>query len=203
MAEDKKTDRDDQFMAAEVENVAAGHGNLSQAELDELVASSDTGARTPPGFVGKFILAVALAWSIFQLWYASPIPYIIGWGVLNSSDARSFHLAFALFLAFAVYPASRTPVQLFLGVGVPALLTGLFIYGGRARHLGLVDRADRAGGDRAPCWPARPRTASRSGSGGWRSRAPRPRSTSSSSTTRSPTASARRSCRTWSSASSA
>ena len=126
---DRKTDREDQFQAAEVEMAAAGHGRLSQQEIDELVASSDTGARTPAGLVGKLILGVALAWSLFQLWIASPLPFMLGFGVFNSTDARSIHLSFALFLAFAAYPAARTPVQLALGVGVPLLLTALFIYG--------------------------------------------------------------------------
>ena len=108
---------------------AAGHGGLSQQEIDELVASSDTGARTPAGVVGKLILGVALAWSLFQLWISSPLPFMLGFGVFNDTEARSFHLAFALFLAFAAYPAPRTAVQLTLAVGVPLLLVGLFIFG--------------------------------------------------------------------------
>ena len=123
------TDRRDQFQAAEVEQEAAGHTGLSQQELDELIASSDTGARTPAGAVGTLIMAVALAWSLFQLWISSPLPFMLGFGVFNDTETRSFHLAFALFLAFAAYPATRTPVQLGLGVGVPLLLTILFIYG--------------------------------------------------------------------------
>ncbi|SFA75738.1 TRAP transporter, 4TM/12TM fusion protein [Poseidonocella pacifica] len=106
-------------------------GKLNQAELDELVASSDTGGRSPSGPVGAFILVVALIWSLFQLWIASPIPFMVGWGVFNDTEARSIHLAFALFLAFAAYPAVRSPVQLVLAIGVPALLTFLFIYGSK------------------------------------------------------------------------
>ncbi|QIE55573.1 TRAP transporter permease [Pikeienuella piscinae] len=125
------SDDDKQFEAAAVENAASGRGGLSQAELDELVASSDTGGRTPPGFAGKLLLSVALAWSLFQLWIASPIPFMVGFGVFNDTEARSFHLAFALFLAFAAYPAARTPTQLILGLGVPALLTFLFMFGAK------------------------------------------------------------------------
>ncbi|NND42624.1 MAG: C4-dicarboxylate ABC transporter, partial [Silicimonas sp.] len=122
---------DKQFEAAAVENAAAGKGGLSQEELDELVASSDTGGRSPAGAVGKFMVAVALIWSLFQLWIASPFPFMFGFGVFNDTEARSFHLAFALLLAFTAYPAARTPVQLFLGVGVPIILTILFIYGAK------------------------------------------------------------------------
>ncbi|RVT82198.1 TRAP transporter fused permease subunit [Rhodobacteraceae bacterium CCMM004] len=125
------SDDDKQFQAAAVENEGAGKGGLSQAELDELVASSDTGGRSPTGAVGTLILVVALVWSLFQLWIASPIPFIVGWGVFNDTEARSFHLAFALFLAFAAYPAARTPAQLGLAVAVPVVLTALFIYGAK------------------------------------------------------------------------
>ena len=116
----------DQQQAAVVENEAAGHGGLSQAELDELVASSDTGARGQQGPVGAFIAIVALAWSLFQIWIASPIPFMIGFGVFNDTEARSIHLAFAIFLAFAAFPAARTKVQLALGIGVPVILGVLF-----------------------------------------------------------------------------
>ena len=67
------------------------------------------------------IAGTALVWSLFQLWFASPIPFMVGFGVFNDTEARSIHLAFALFLAFAAYPASSTPFQRILGVGVPVL----------------------------------------------------------------------------------
>ncbi|PLX39496.1 MAG: C4-dicarboxylate ABC transporter [Hyphomicrobiales bacterium] len=120
--------RDDsiQQQAARVEMEGSGHGGLSQNELDDIVASADTGARTPPGLTGKLILAVALAWSLFQLWFASPLPFMVGIGVFNDTEARSIHLAFAVFLAFLAYPAARTPVQLALGIGVPIVLGILF-----------------------------------------------------------------------------
>ena len=71
----------DRYKAATVEAEAAGRGGLSQAELDELVASSDTGGRSAMGAVGVFLALVALSWSLFQLWIASPIPFALGWGV--------------------------------------------------------------------------------------------------------------------------
>ncbi|MBW7056548.1 TRAP transporter permease [Paracoccus bogoriensis] len=127
------SDRDNEArhrqQAAAVETGAAGRGALSQDELDELVASSDTGARTPPGLVGKLILGVALCWSLFQLWIASPLPFMLNFGIISATDARAVHLAFALFLAFMAYPAERSPIQLGLGILVPIVLSGLFIYG--------------------------------------------------------------------------
>ncbi|MBT8428844.1 MAG: hypothetical protein KJN79_02935, partial [Gammaproteobacteria bacterium] len=46
-------------------------------ELQDLVAKSDTGARTPPGIAGKIILTTAALWSLFQLWIASPLPFMV------------------------------------------------------------------------------------------------------------------------------
>ncbi len=134
---------DKQFEAAAVENSAAGRGGLSQAELDELVASSDTGGRSPSAAMTKFIMIVAIVWSLFQLWIASPLPFMMNSSsidfvsnlgsalILNDTEARSFHLAFALFLAFLAYPAARSPFQLGLGIVVPLLLTVLFMYGAK------------------------------------------------------------------------
>ncbi|KMK65739.1 TRAP transporter permease [Puniceibacterium sp. IMCC21224] len=121
----------DQQQAAAVEMEAAGHGGLSQNELDELVASSDTGGRSVAGPVGTFLMLVALAWSLFQLWFASPIPFIVGWGVFNDTEARSIHLAFAVFLAFAAFPATRTKFQLGLGILIPVILGVLFMMGAK------------------------------------------------------------------------
>lgn len=120
-----------QQQAAAVENAAAGRGGLTQAELDELVASSDTGGRGTTGAVGTFLTCVALAWSMFQLWIASPIPFMVGWGVFNDTESRSIHLAFAIFLAFAAFPATRTKFQIGLGVIVPVVLAFLFMMGAK------------------------------------------------------------------------
>jgi TRAP transporter 4TM/12TM fusion protein len=107
---------------------AAKQQGLSQAEIDKLVAESDTGGRTAAGFVGKLIAGIALAWSLFQLWFASPLPFMFNFGVFNDTEARSIHLAFAVVLAFLAFPPSRTFVQMVLGIGVPLLLGGLFAF---------------------------------------------------------------------------
>ncbi len=84
--------------------------DMESVDVRELVAESDTGGRHPSGFVAQLLLGVALFWSIFQLWYASPLPYTFGIGVFNSTEARSIHLAIAIFLAYTAYPAlKRSP----------------------------------------------------------------------------------------------
>ncbi|MFA9420505.1 MAG: TRAP transporter permease [Gammaproteobacteria bacterium] len=93
----------------------------SEAELEAMIAATDTGARSPEGNVGKLIIITAFSWSLFQLWIASPLPYMdifSSWlPVLNNTDTRSIHLAFAISLAFLAYPAlkssprNRIPIQ--------------------------------------------------------------------------------------------
>ncbi|WP_375752424.1 TRAP transporter permease [Vibrio sp. HN007] len=79
--------------------------NTPSPDVQEMVAQSDTGARNPSGIPGKMLWFVPLCWSLFQLWYASPLPFIFNFGVLNDTEARAIHLTFAIFLAFTAYPA--------------------------------------------------------------------------------------------------
>ncbi len=79
------------------------------AELQQLVADADTGGRAASGFSGAVITAVAVGWSLWQLWYASPLPFSLGFGLLNDTEARALHLGLALFLAFLAFPGSRRP----------------------------------------------------------------------------------------------
>ena len=73
----------------------------------QLAADNDTGGRQPGPLLKKVLLAVALSWSLFQLWIASPLPFALGIGVLNDTQSRAIHLAFAVFLAYMAYPAFK------------------------------------------------------------------------------------------------
>lgn len=78
--------------------------------LQQLVADSDTGGRKPTGWTARVVFATAMLWALFQYWYASPLPFELGIGILNDTEARAIHLAFALFLAFLAWPAfKRSP----------------------------------------------------------------------------------------------
>ena len=91
----------------------AGGRPLSEEELQELVASTDAGARSPAGTVGTLLAVVAVAWSIFQVILASPISnYVLPGDLINNS--RQVHLAFAIFLAFM---AANLFLGLFFGLG--------------------------------------------------------------------------------------
>ncbi|MEH0022269.1 MAG: TRAP transporter permease [Desulfobacter sp.] len=78
-------------------------------DVQEMIAEADTGARNPVGTIPKKILFyVPLIWTLFQLWYASPLPFIFNIFVLNDTEARAIHLAFAMFLAYTAYPTFKS-----------------------------------------------------------------------------------------------
>ena len=100
----------------------------------ELIAQ-DVGARLPQGPMAQAIAGLALLWSLFQLWIASPLPFVFGVGVFNDTETRSIHLAFALLLAFLAYPAfKRSPrdrvplLDIALGLVAAASAAYLFIF---------------------------------------------------------------------------
>ncbi len=82
---------------------------LSEEKLHEIIAKADTGARHPTGTIPKRVLFfVPLAWSLFQLWYASPLPFIFNIFIINDTEARSIHLAFAIFLSYTAFPTLKS-----------------------------------------------------------------------------------------------
>ncbi len=120
-----------------------------QLSTEELIAQ-DVGARTPLGPMAKVIAGLALLWSLFQLWIASPLPFVFGVGVLNDTETRAIHLAFALLLAFLAYPAfkrsprDRVPMtDVLLGLVAAASAAYLFVfYQQLAQRPGSLTTAD-------------------------------------------------------------
>lgn len=129
--------------------------NSTSASLDDLqdmVASNDAGGRNPTGFTKKLIVATCILWSLFQLYYTSPLPFwlqgvVLDMGidlnvVIDDTKARSIHLAFALFLAYLSFPAfasspkHRVPYQDWLFATLGAFLGAYYIF----FYEGLVTR---------------------------------------------------------------
>ncbi|PPC74220.1 C4-dicarboxylate ABC transporter [Pokkaliibacter plantistimulans] len=79
----------------------------ASADLEKIVSDNEVGGRQLQGATAALIKWVAVAWSCFQLWYASPLPFSFGFGVFNDTEAKSIHLAIGLFLVFASYPFSK------------------------------------------------------------------------------------------------
>ena len=78
----------------------------------------------------KIVLAIAIAWSLFQLWYASPFPFWFNFGMFKGLPARAIHLGFALLLAFLIFPISRTKkISLFdMLIAIIGAFCCLYIY---------------------------------------------------------------------------
>jgi TRAP transporter 4TM/12TM fusion protein len=128
-------------------DTSAVQRQFNDDELQDLVASTDTGARQPQNpKVVLLIAALAFAWSLFQLWIAQPQLWFAQYfPVLNSSQTRPVHLAFAIMLAFLVFPAlksssrQRIPVTDWL-LGAAGAGCSLYIFY-FSRDLALTARA--------------------------------------------------------------
>ena len=64
------------------------------------------------GVSGRIIFWTCIAWSVFQLYASSNIPYLLsqslpGNWVFNSQETRQIHLAFAIFLASIIHPLTK------------------------------------------------------------------------------------------------
>ncbi len=90
--------------------MAKGRAQKKDVDVQDLILEKDTGARQPEGLPGHILIYTALAWSFFQLWISSPLPFVLNLDFLIFDDtrARSIHLAFAMFLAYTAYPRSAT-----------------------------------------------------------------------------------------------
>ena len=84
--------------------------NKEQIQLDNNLENIDEEGsikRNLKGFNLKLVAFIAICWTLFQLWYASPLPFIFNFGIFIDLPARAIHLAFALTLCFLIYPGSK------------------------------------------------------------------------------------------------
>ena len=122
---------------------------LNEAELQDLVTASDSGARSVPGILGLVIAGVAVAWSVFQVILASPVAHYLLPGDWINND-RQIHLAFAIFLSAMAYPLFKSAPKnripwydwvLALG-GAFLALYGFIFYDKIVGNGGLADDTD-------------------------------------------------------------
>ncbi len=77
------------------------------ANIKNKISEDLSPTRNITGFHLKVVSAIAIIWSLFQLWYASPFPFILNFGMFKGLPARAIHLGFALTLAFLIYPIAK------------------------------------------------------------------------------------------------
>ncbi len=89
---------------------------------------SPTGNLT--GFHLKLVAIIAITWSLFQLWYASPFPFWLNFGMFKGLPARAIHLGFALLLAFLIFPYARGKKVNFIDIliAITGAVCCLYIY---------------------------------------------------------------------------
>ena len=80
---------------------------ITQEEIDEKIAEVEYAGRKTGPTLGLIIGTVAVLWSLFQLWIASPLPFILDFGIIVDVPARGIHLAFGLLLAYLLFPFAR------------------------------------------------------------------------------------------------
>jgi TRAP transporter 4TM/12TM fusion protein len=78
-----------------------------QNKIKDKISEDLSPTRNLTGLHLKIVASIAISWTIFQLWIASPFPFIFNFGMINGLPARAVHLGFALTLTFLIYPVSR------------------------------------------------------------------------------------------------
>jgi len=76
-------------------------------KVENKISEDLSPTRNLTGLHLKIVVAIAIIWSLFQLWYASPFPFIFNIGMFKGLPARAIHLGFALLLAFLIFPISK------------------------------------------------------------------------------------------------
>jgi len=112
---------------------------------EAFIAEADTGSRLPKQAASRALLfLIPLSWSLFQLWYSSPLPFTFNFFILNDTEARAIHLAFSVLLAFLAYPAFRSSPRDFIpwqdwALGLISAFCAAYLY------IFYVDLSDRPG----------------------------------------------------------
>ena len=78
-----------------------------QNKIKDKIQEDISPTRNLTGIHLKIVFGIAILWTFFQLWYASPFPFWFNFGMFKGLPARAIHLGFALTLAFLIFPAVR------------------------------------------------------------------------------------------------
>jgi len=78
-----------------------------QSKIVDKISEDISPTRNLTGLHLKIVFGIAILWTFFQLWYASPFPFWFNIGMFKGLPARAIHLGFALTLTFLIFPASR------------------------------------------------------------------------------------------------
>jgi len=114
----------------------------TEPEIEDLLERESGNTKLAFPYAKIFAL-IALFWSLFQLWIASPLPFKTGIGLVGGVEARGLHLTFALllgFLAFGARPKSgvRRPALPDLVLGLAGAFCAAYLW---FNHTDIAQRA--------------------------------------------------------------
>ena len=86
---------------------AGGLAPKAPADPEQLLEEIEYSGRNLGPRLAVVVSLIALAWSLFQLWIASPLPFLFDFAIIVGVPARGIHLAFGLVLCFLMFPAAK------------------------------------------------------------------------------------------------
>ncbi len=92
-------------------SAAGTDDEISREDLARQLEDIDYAGHKHGPRLAVILSLVALAWALFQLWIASPLPFMLDVGQLVGVEKRGIHLAFALLLCYLTFPISRRLVS--------------------------------------------------------------------------------------------
>ncbi len=101
-----------------------------QSKIKDKIQEDISPTRNLSGIHLKIVFGIAILWTFFQLWYASPFPFWFNFGMFKGLPARAIHLGFALTLTFLIFPIVRGKKISILDIffSFIAALSCLYIY---------------------------------------------------------------------------
>ncbi len=101
-----------------------------EKKIENKIKEDLSPTRNLSGFHLKLVAVIAITWSLFQLWYASPFPFWLNFGMFKGLPARAIHLGFALLLAFLIFPYARGKKVNFIDIliSITGAVCCLYIY---------------------------------------------------------------------------
>ena len=101
-----------------------------EKKIENKIKEDLSPTRNLKGIHLKLVAVIAITWSLFQLWYASPFPFWLNFGMFKGLPARAIHLGFALLLAFLIFPYARGKKVNFIDIliAITGAVCCLYIY---------------------------------------------------------------------------
>ncbi len=101
-----------------------------EKKIENKIKEDLSPTRNLSGFHLKLVAVIAITWSLFQFWYASPFPFWLNFGMFKGLPARAIHLGFALLLAFLIFPYARGKKVNFVDIliAITGAVCCLYIY---------------------------------------------------------------------------